>query len=114
MRKMERKIFALAAGTLAMLWAAGCFRPDIRTIAINVPQMDGPDCVKIVQDALGSVEGIISAQPDTATRTIAVTYDARKLGIRNVEFVIAGAGFDANDIPGRPEARQKLPPPCRD
>jgi hypothetical protein len=42
-----------------------------------------------------------------------VTYDALKLGIKNIEYVIAGAGFDANDTPAPKEAREALPAECR-
>jgi hypothetical protein len=35
------------------------------------------------------------------------------MGIKNVQFVIAGAGFDADEIKADPAARAALPEGCR-
>ncbi|MBN1268490.1 MAG: heavy-metal-associated domain-containing protein [Kiritimatiellae bacterium] len=94
-------------------FAAGCYRQDIRTLIVDVPQMRSTECVKIVQNALSSVDGILTVQPDVSSHTLAVTYDSRKLGIKNIEYVITAAGFDANQSPGKPEVRDQLPESCR-
>lgn len=109
MRNIGIRTAALALGLLA----AGCFRQDMRTLVVRVPQMRSAECSKAIQDALGRIDGIVSAEPDLQQHTMAVTYDARKLGIKNVEYLIGGVGFDANDTPGNPEARKNLPPSCR-
>ena len=75
--------------------------------------MKSADCSKIIQGALSRIEGIRSAEPDIENRTISVTYDSTKLSIKNIEFLIAGVGFDANDEPGKPEAKAALPVGCR-
>lgn len=105
-----RTVFAI--GLVAAL-TAGCFRQDIRTITVRVPQMKSPECSKVIQDALGRIEGIVTAQPDLSAGTIDVTFDSRKLANKNVEYLIAGLGFDANDLRGKPEARASLPAECR-
>jgi copper chaperone CopZ len=102
-------VFALAAALLA----AGCFRQDRRTIVIHVPQMTSPACYAIIQDALKNVEGIEKSKPDYTNRTLEVTFNGLRLGIKNIEFVIAGAGFKANDIDPPEEARARLPEGCR-
>ena len=89
------------------------FRPDVRVITVQVPQMKSMDCQQRIQDALAKTEGVQSTQPDLAQHKIDVTYDALKLGIKNIEYVIAGAGFDANDTPAPKEAREALPAECR-
>ena len=92
----------------------GCFRQEVRTLVVKVPQMKSADCSKIILNALqGPIDGIVSATPDLENRTVAVTYNSTKLATRNIEFVIAGVGFDANDTPAKPEARQALPEGCR-
>jgi copper chaperone CopZ len=111
MKSMRRAILLLAA--FAGL-SAGCFRQDIKTLVVRVPQMKSPECSKTIQDAMSRIEGIYSAQPDLAARTMAVTYDTKKLSIKNVEYLITGLGFDANDEKGNPEARNNLPAGCRD
>jgi copper chaperone CopZ len=70
-------------------------------------------CAGIIQDALAKSEGIVSARADIAGRTITVTFDGNRLAIKNVEMRIADAGFDANRIPAKPEAKASLPTDCR-
>jgi copper chaperone CopZ len=91
----------------------GCFRKDIRTIRVDVPQLKSADCSKLILDALSKVDGIISAKPDAETHTVDITYNALKLAIKNIEFVIAGAGFDANTTPATADAKAALPADCR-
>lgn len=89
--------------------AGGCFRQEVQTLIVQVPQMSGEACSRVIQTALASVDGLQSAQADLDARTITVKYDSSKIARRNIEFVIAGAGFDANDIP----ARAPLPATCK-
>ena len=107
--KLRLLIFGLAMAAMTV----GCFRQDIRTIVVNVPQMKTAECSKLIQDALAKIEGIVTAEPDLVQHTIAVTYDSKRLAIKNIEFTIAGVGFDANDTPGKAEAKGKLPAACR-
>ena len=80
----------------------------------NLSRDDGPGTrVPILKALQGPIDGIVSATPDYEKRTVSVTYDTTKLAIKNIEFVIAGVGFDANDIPAKPEARKALPAECR-
>ncbi len=109
--KSARYLFGCVAVTA--LLACGCFRQDVRTLVVNVPQMASSDCSKIIQGALSRIEGIVSAEPDLEKRTMSITYNSTKLSIKNVEFLIAGAGFDANDEPGKPDAKAALPAGCR-
>ncbi len=102
----------MAAAVFSVL-APGCYRQDIRTLAVNVPQMGSPECARIVQDVFNRVDGIKQVEIDVANRRISVTYDGQKMGIVNIEYHLTNAGFDANDKPGRPEARAKLPAECR-
>ncbi len=97
----------------ALVVSSGCFRQDIRTLVVKVPQMKGAGCSKLIQDAFARIDGVQTVEPDFAQHSVAVTYDARKLSIRNIEFVISGLGFDANDIGAKPEAKAALPAECR-
>jgi copper chaperone CopZ len=93
--------------------ACGCFRQDVRTLVVKIPQMQSADCSKIIQGALSRIEGIVSAEPDLEKRTMSITYNSTKLSIKNIEFLIAGVGFDANDEQGKPDAKAALPVGCR-
>lgn len=110
---MTKKLALLALSAAMAALSAGCFRQDVLTLTVKVPGMKSAACAKVITDALSRVDGVVSAQPDTAERTIAVTYDSKKLAIVNIEFLIAGVGFDANNVPAKPDARQALPAECR-
>ena len=99
--------------SLALAVAIGCFRQDRRTITVAVPQVKSAECFRHIQDAVKSVDGIEQVSPNYERGTVDVTYNAMKLGIRNIEFVIAGAGFDANDTKAPADVRAKLPEGCR-
>ena len=92
---------------------SGCFRQDVRTIVVNVPEMKSPECSKIIQDAMLKVEGIEQVTPDVAARTVTVRFNSTRVAIKNIEFVIATAGFDANSTLAPPETKAALPPGCR-
>lgn len=108
---MKRSQFALAITALVLL--VSCYRQDVRTDTFQVPQLAGPACARIIQEALAPIEGIQSAQPDYENRTMAVTYDTKKLARKNVEYTITGIGFDCNENKANPAAKKKLPESCK-
>ncbi|MBP7829717.1 MAG: heavy-metal-associated domain-containing protein [Kiritimatiellae bacterium] len=113
---MTKSKFCIGLFPMLAVWAtlgAGCARQDIRTLEIKVPQMGSPECARIVEDAFKKVDGIEQVEIDVDQRRIFVRYDGLKMGIVNIEYHLTAAGFDANDKPGRPDARAKLPPECR-
>lgn len=89
------------------------FRHDIRTITVAVPAMKSEACQKLILEALGKAEGVMESTPNIEARTVDVKYDALKLGIKNIEYVIAGVGFDAGETPASKEAKDALPAECR-
>lgn len=107
------RIFITGLAALLLAGSVSCFRQDKRTITVRVPQMRSEDCFRFIQDAVKPVDGIEQATPDYAQGTVDVTYNAIKLGIKNIEYVIAGAGFDANDTKAPEAARNNLPEGCR-
>ncbi len=125
-----RKIIFLFLSAACMTLVAGCgpradsapkpfiinffgFRKDIRTITVSVPKMGSLECSRRVQDALAKTEGVRATVPNLTARTVQVEYDAIRLGIKNIEYVIAAAGFDANTTIAREDARKALPAECR-
>jgi copper chaperone CopZ len=112
LRTMRLHLLTLIAA-LFLLSATGCFRQDIRTEPFDVPQMKSANCASIIVEALYATDGIITNRADLDERRIYVTYNSMKLAIKNIEFVIAGKGFDANTTPAPADARAALPPECR-
>ena len=110
---MQTRILSMLLLLVLTMAGAACFRSDRRTIVVQVPQMASPACYSVIQEALKNVEGIENTRPDYEKRTLEVTYNGLKLGIKNVEYVIAGAGFAANHIQPPEDVRARLPEPCR-
>jgi hypothetical protein len=42
-----------------------------------------------------------------------VRYDTLRQSLKNLEYAVADAGFDANDIPANETVRSNLPEACR-
>ena len=121
----------LATGAVLLSVAApGCRQQDIRTVTVQVPAMKNEACAERVSEAVASelVSGagehanrqivrslVLSGAivPDLANRTVIVRYDSLRLSLKNVEFAIADAGFEANNTPASAQAAAQLPPECR-
>jgi hypothetical protein len=50
---------------------------------------------------------------DLTSRTVTVKYDSIKMSLKNLEFAVADAGFEANNTPASETAAAQLPPECR-
>ena len=110
---MKLRILLPLAMFVVLMFCPACFRQDKRTITVKVPQLVSADCLVHIQMGAKQVEGIEQVTGDIENKTVDVTYNAMKLGIRNIEFIIARTGFDANDTPASPQARAALPEGCR-
>ena len=110
---MRRTCTILVA--VVALSLVSCRRQDARTVSIHVPGMKNEACVEHVHTSLRRVPGVQvdSIVIDDATRTVLVTYESLNLSLKNIEFAIADAGFDANQVPANAEAVKKLPASCR-
>ena len=110
---MKLRQIAFLVPVAAAVLAAGCFRQDVRTIVVNVPEMKSPECSKIIEDAMLKVEGIEKVTSDVTARTVTVRSNSTRVAIKNIEFVIATTGFDANTTMAPAETKAALPPGCR-
>ncbi len=108
-----KKCFLLVIMIAVAACVVSCRKHDIRVVVVEVPGLKSPECAKFIQEGFMKQPGIRSVQPDFQQRTLTVTYDSMVIAIKNIEFVIAEAGFDANDEKARPEGVAKLPPECR-
>lgn len=112
---MTRSLISSVLVAALMLCANSCRQADIRTIKIDVPEMNNSVCAEIIGRAVAGLKGVVPDKTvaDLSERTVTVTYDSLKLSLKNVEFAIADAGFQANDVPANAEQRAKLPQSCR-
>lgn len=103
--------FTLVLGVIGTLglFDSGCRKQDVRTVTINTPGMKDNECARIIQDAFMRYPGIKTAHPDVEKRQVKVSYNSMVIAIKNIEFIIANAGFQANEIPANTNVAVKLP-----
>ena len=89
---------------------------------IWAPEMKNERCSEVIMAAfrqysqLPNMDGSIMVDNikfDLKERSITVEFDSMKVALKNLEHIVAGAGFAANDIPADTNAVAKLPPECR-
>lgn len=110
MKIIRTILFIMAAGVLLV----SCRQHDYRTVKVKVPQMHNQACAEVVQKALHGRAGEIEVKEiNLEDRTVTVSYDSMVTALKNIEFFIADAGFQAGSIPANESARQNLPASCK-
>ena len=91
-----------------------CRRSDFRTVAVYVPAVSERECLEPIMRALYpygiSPENVAVS---LESRMLEIQYDSLHMSTKNIEHLIAGAGFEANGVPADPAAQAALPEPCR-
>ncbi len=98
---------------MVLMGLVGCRVHDIRTVDIEVPQLRGEECAQHLHRALATMNGVDPQALRFEPGRVTVTYDSMKLALKNIEYAIAGQGFQANEIPADPEVRRALPERCQ-
>jgi len=106
------KIVTSIVLALVTLVFAGCRQRDIRIATVKVPTVINAACEARVLEALKPIKGIELDTIEYKDGVMTVRYDSMMLGLKNIEHAIKDAGFDANEFPGEPAARAKLPKEC--
>ena len=109
---MKRRWYLIVVLMVAF-GVVACRQVDIRTKTIKVSQMKNAGCEKLVTAALAKTDGVFAEKLEVGPGQVTVTYDSMKIGLKNLEFAIAAAGFDAGETPADPKARAALPAECR-
>ena len=109
--RIRHWIFVLSLAFLTV----SCRTRDERTILVLVPEMKNAACSNIVAGAVTRCPGVNAAtlRVDMTRRTVTVSYDSLMTALKNIEFAIAEAGFQANEVPAKKEAAAALPAECR-
>jgi len=67
---------------------------DEQTVTFSVPEMDCASCAGKVENALGSVEGIVDYETRPTSGTVVVTYDDSTVATETIVGAIEGAGYE--------------------
>ncbi len=126
-----------ACGWLLLL--SGCRLHDVRSATVRAPGVGCAVCAGIAHQALWGLtddppatlqaeDGRLWSESESGALrriefdldvgTIEVTYDSMRLALKNLEFAVAGAGFDVDAepfaLPADAAARDALPAECRE
>ncbi len=110
---MKTPFYSICTCLLFASLCTGCFRNDTRIGEYRVPKMTDQECLNVLSAKLRGIEGVSDVRADFASQKVTVQFDGLKVALKNIEFVIAGAGFDVNETPGNPTAKAELPASCR-
>jgi copper chaperone CopZ len=131
---MKKNILILMGCFSLLMAGSSCRQHDLRTLVIDVPQMRNQACANIVAKALWPSPGLkrITFTPkyknepvpyaqllsdsvkfDIDNHKVTVVFDSLLTADKNIEFLIAKAGFAANSIPADKTAAAALPAECR-
>ena len=69
-------------------------KADEQTVTFSVPEMDCASCAGKVENALGSVEGIVDYETRPTSGTVVVTYDDSTVATETIVGAIEGAGYE--------------------
>ncbi len=95
------------------LISLSCRQQDVRTTTIQCPQVRNSQSASRVTMALTRMDGVQADSIKVKDGAVTVTYDSMKVAVKNLDFSIAEAGFDADDIPADKKAREALPAECK-
>ena len=95
------------------LMGSACFRADIQTHTIIVPELSTEEQAALIRAAFDyttDTSAVRHVEIDLKQKVVTVTYNSQRTARRNLEFTIADIGFHANDLPPTPR-RRPIPPP---
>ncbi len=111
------KLLLIAALTPALLFSTACHRKNVQRLSVHVPMMNSEAGASLIKSAFitpdGAIEGVQQVETDLAAKTVYVTYDSRKIAIKNIEYTICHLGFEANSNKPDAAAQSRLPAECR-
>ncbi len=66
----------------------------IEKTILNVEGMSCSHCVKSIQKAVGSLDGVSKVDVDLARKTVSVAYEKEKVSLQNIKEAIDDQGYD--------------------
>jgi len=107
-------VFALVLGFVSGI--AGCAGEQAKAFEVTTIQMNGIQCtmcVETIEKAVGNLDGVQKVNVDLDAKTTTVEYLPTKLTLAQIEDVIAGIGYDANQTRRNEGAYKSLPACCQ-
>lgn len=96
----------------ALLVSGAALAGSDSTIVIKTSAECG-SCKKRIENALNFEKGVKKAELLVKTKEATVTFDTEKITAEKIREVIAGVGYDADNVPAQEKAYDKLPKCCK-
>ncbi len=66
---------------------------DVQEVTLSIPDVSCEHCVKTVNGALGSLQGVEDVNTDIATKSVHFRYDPNQVSMQKIEETLDGAGY---------------------
>jgi mercuric ion binding protein len=86
---------------------------NITVATIQLPTLKCKTCVKTINTALASVDGIENSEINLEKKSATVKFISAKLDIGKIELAISKAGYDANTVKRDSTAYENLAECCK-
>ncbi|MFT7120637.1 MAG: copper chaperone CopZ [Neolewinella sp.] len=70
-------------------------------------------CQFAIEKALFKIDGVKKAELDLVTKKVKIKYDESVVDLATLRQAISAVGYDADDVPARPAAREALDDCCK-
>ena len=102
----------LATGLLMTAVATHAQSKKSATVDVKTSTVCGM-CEQTIETELIYEKGVKAVDVDLQASLVHVDYDPRKTGPDRIREAISALGYNADDVPGDPEAFKKLPTCCQ-
>ena len=87
--------------------------PNRSLMEIEIPTAQCSMCTAKIEKALNGVEGILKYKVELDNLKVKVKFNDEIISLDEIEILISGIGYQANDLPANPIAYNKLGMCCK-
>ncbi len=106
MKKPYTNTLILTLFLMLILGSAGCFRNEIQSFRIDLPEMVCESSYADIRQTLELTSGIVDFDLDLEGRVADIIFNRRIVAEKNIELAIARAGYSANSVRALPDHPQ--------
>ena len=97
---------------IAALFTFVAMAPPVKKVTIQTNAVCEM-CERNIESALRAVEGVKDADLDLVTKKVKIKYDEDVVDLATLRQAISAAGYEADEVPARPKARENLANCCK-
>ncbi len=66
---------------------------NVQELTLSIPDVSCEHCVKTINGALGSLQGVEAVSTDIPTKSVSLRYDPSKVSMKQIETTLDDAGY---------------------